>query len=373
MATKRRGSGLADQVADRFVSHDVNLMRLEASQRRAMLRALQQLERELEKDIRRLARGEETFTLLRSRALLSTVRKTIDTAYGRIETRHRALLKDLGSYESAAAARVVNRAIGAPLLSVGISETVVASMLDDNVVKGAPLKSFWKQQSESLFNNFAREMRAGIFAGETPQQLIQRVRGTRANNFNDGVMRTTRRGAEVVVRTASQSILNDARMEVYQENAGVLEGVQAQVTFDDRTTDICMARSGFAWDFEGHPLSGTETDEPFPGPPPWHPNCRSTLIPIVKSLDKLVGDKTLKAAVKKELARLPKGKQESIDGAIAGELTYEQWLETKSDAFQKDVLGPGRYGLWKNDQISLRDLIDQRGNPLTLDELKELD
>lgn len=369
----RKTPALADRLADRFISHDVNLHRLEASQRRAMLRALTQLEGELEKAIRRLARGEETFTLLRSRALLKTVRATIDTAYDKIHDKHRGMLKELGTYETEAAARVVNRSIGVELLSVGVSEKVIDSMLDDNVVKGTPLKSFWNQQSEALFNNFAREMRAGIFAGETPQQLIQRVRGTKANNFKDGIMRTSRAGAEVVVRTASQSILNDARMEMYQENADVLEGVQAQVVFDERTTDICIARSGFAWDLEGNPLPGTDTDEQFPGPPPWHPNCRSTLIPVVRDLASLVSDQQVQRSVRKELAKLPKSTQASMDGQIAGDLTYEQWLGTKSEAFQKEVLGPGRFALWQKDQISLRDLIDQRGNPLTLDQLKELD
>lgn len=364
---------LADQLADRFVAHDINLMRLQASQRRTMVRALTQLERELERNIRRYAGVQDTVTRLRSRALLTTVRQTIKTAYDKIEVKHEAMLKDLGAYEATAAGRLVNRAVGANLMAVGIDDKVLDSMLDEKVVKGTPLKSFWNQQSETTFNNFAREMRAGIFAGETPQQLIQRVRGTKAQGFRDGIMQTSRRGAEVVTRTAAQSILNDARMETYRENADVIDGVQAQVVFDDRTTEICMARSGFAWDLDGNPLPGTETDEPFPGPPPWHPNCRSTLIPVVKSLADLIDNKQVRQSVKRELGRLPKSTQASMNGQIAGDLTYEQWLETKSVAFQKEVLGEGRYALWQKEQISLRDLIDQRGNPLTLAQLRELD
>jgi hypothetical protein len=37
-------------------------------------------------------------------------------------------------------------------------------------------------------------MRQGIFAGETKDQLIQRVRGTKAHNFEDGIMAISRRG-----------------------------------------------------------------------------------------------------------------------------------------------------------------------------------
>jgi hypothetical protein len=62
-----------------------------------------------------------------------------------------------------------------------------------------------------------------------------------------------------------------------------------------------------------------------------------------------------------------------MDGLVAQALTYEDWLKTKSEAFQKEVLGPGKWELWQKGQIRLRDLIDQRGRPLTLEELKQLE
>jgi hypothetical protein len=62
-----------------------------------------------------------------------------------------------------------------------------------------------------------------------------------------------------------------------------------------------------------------------------------------------------------------------MDGQVAQALTYEGWLKTKSGAFQKEVLGPGKWQLWQDGQIGLKDLIDQRGRPLTLEELKQLE
>lgn len=364
---------LADRVADRFIGHDVNLQRLQASQRIQMLRALKTLERKLEEKIRTHTRGEETFTLRRNRALLREATQVIGTAYAGITEQHRALLTDMGTYELRAVAQVVNRQVGVSLMSVGVPEDVITSMLKDNTIFGAPLDSYWEQQSVTVRNKFATEMRAGIFAGETNDQLIQRVRGTRAGNFKDGMMRSARHGAEAVVRTAAQSVLNDARMELYRANADVIDGVQALTVLDDRTTDICIARSGFAWDLDGNPFPGTDTDEDFPGPPPWHPNCRTTLIPIVKSIGDLAKDTTLDAKVEREIEKIPTATQASMDGAVSGDLTYEQWLETKSETFQKEVLGPGRYELWSEGKISLRDLIDQRGNPLTLTQLRAIE
>jgi hypothetical protein len=62
-----------------------------------------------------------------------------------------------------------------------------------------------------------------------------------------------------------------------------------------------------------------------------------------------------------------------MDGQVPKALIYEEWLTAKSAAFQEEVLGPGKYRIWKADDINLRDLIDQRGRPLILKELKQLD
>ncbi len=362
-------TAVVDKLAHKFTGHDVNLQRLQATHRNKIFKSLRKLEIEL---VAKIADStKETLTVQRNRALLKETRRTIETKYAGIEEEHRTMLKDLGKYELEATAKIVNKQYGVNLMAVGVSEAVIDSMLEANTVFGAPLTSFWEQQSLSLQNKFATEMRAGIYAGETNDQLIQRVRGTKAGGFKDGIMESSRHGAEVVVRTSAQSILNDARMEVFKANEDVIDGVQAQVTLDLATTDICMARSGFAWDLEGNPFPDTDTDEDFPGPPPWHPNCRSSLIPIVKSLGTLLDDPKLDKHLEKELENIPEATQSSMHGQVAGNLTYEDWLSAQSKEDQLEALGPGKYELWKSDKISLRDLIDQRGRPLSLKELRK--
>lgn len=148
--------------------------------------------------------------------------------------------------------------------------------------------------------------------------------------------------------------------------------MQLQGVLDDKTSAICMARSGFAWDLDGNPLPETDTNEPFPGPPPYHPNCRSTLVPVVKGLDDLIEDPKVAARVRKAVQALPESTQASMDGKVASSLTYEDWLKRKNETFQQEVLGPGKYKLWKAGRIDLRDLIDQQGNPLTVAQLRGL-
>ena len=44
---------------------------------------------------------------------------------------------------------------------------------------------------------------------------------------------------------------------------------------------------------------------------------------------------------------IKRGMQASMTGQVAGELTYETWLKTKSVSIQKEVLGDGvgNYGM----------------------------
>jgi SPP1 gp7 family putative phage head morphogenesis protein len=363
----------ADVVADRFAFHEVNLARLEAGHQQRLLQALRKLEADLVKQIERAGADGRSFTVTRSKALLAETRSVIQSHYQGVYELHRDQLIDLGLYEAKESSQLVNRRLGVRLLAVGVPESVIESMLKDNIVLGVPLKSFWERQAGGLQEAFTRELRSAVFAGETTNQVIRRVRGTAAAKYKDGIMETSRRGADAVVRTSAQSILNDARMKVYQANKDVIEGVQAQVTLDNRTSAICMARSGFAWDLDGKPLPGTETDEDFPGPPPWHPNCRSTLIPIMRSIGEIVEDPDVDRKVREVAEDVPRATQSSMDGQVAQTLTYEDWLKTKSEAFQKEVLGPGKWELWQKGEIGLKDLTDQRGRSLTLEQLKAMD
>ena len=362
---------VADDIADRFIQHDVNLLRLQAHQRVVILKELQALEASLITAIQE--HSAQTFTKARQQALLKQVRETIATSYGTIAAEHTDQLQAMAAHESQVAGKFVNQAISATVMAVGVPDAVIKSLTSDSTILGAPVRKIWEGEAGKAYPAFVSAMRQGILAGETTDQLVRRVRGTAANRFKDGILQARKSTVDMLVRTSAASVLNDARLETFKNNDDVLDGYQALVTLDDRTSSICQARSGFAWDFEGHPIPGTPTNEDFPGPPPWHPSCRTTLLPVLKSYGDMLDDPALDEQVQTELDKLPPETQSSMDGQVAGKLTYEQWLKTKSAAFQQQTLGPGKYALWKEGKISLRDLIDQRGRPLTLGQLKQLD
>ena len=153
-------------------------------------------------------------------------------------------------------------------------------------------------------------------------------------------------------------------------NKDLIEGVQVLVTMDNRTSHICIARSMMAWKLTGEPIEATGATGKFPGPPPYHYNCRSTLIPYLRPLTDFIKSKKLSDAQKDRINQIwNEDTQSSMDGPVSSKLNYEQWLKTKPVDFQKDVLGPGRWKLWSEGKLNASDLIDQSGNSISLKDL----
>lgn len=367
--------GLADFIADRFVGHHVNLLQLAEGEREIIFRMLGQLQTEL---LGRMDRqiplpGFATFNQRKTQALFTLTDKLIQQRYGQIAREHQSTLIDLAEFEGERTRKLINSQVGVSLLSVGAPISTLKALANDDLVEGRPAKEWWSQQGDNLRGRFQQTIRQGVFAGETLDQLKQRVRGTKARNFQDGIMALTGRQAEALIRTSVQSVANAARHETFKANDDVLGGFQALVTLDNRTSELCMGRSGYAWDLDGNPLT-PETKESFPGPPPWHFNCRTVLVPVLKSWEHLQkdaqGDENLGKKLDRVEERADPGTQASMDGQVAADLAYDDWLKAKPEDVQIEILGRGRWQLWRRNLIDLADLTDQRGRPVTLDELK---
>jgi hypothetical protein len=115
---------------------------------------------------------------------------------------------------------------------------------------------------------------------------------------------------------------------------------------------ICIAYSNAEWDLEGNPINGTTL--PFNGGPPRHFNCRSLLVGISKNA-------TL---------RNRQGNRASDEGPIDRKISFDDFLKRKSNAYVDEMLGKGRADLWRSGSITLKDLVNGQGRPLTLKELQ---
>jgi hypothetical protein len=90
-------------------------------------------------------------------------------------------------------------------------------------------------------------------------------------------------------------------------------------------------------------------------------NCRCTTTPVLKSWRELGVN----------LKEAPDGTRASMDGQISETDNYASWLEKQSAAIQDEALGKTRGALFRRGELSFDRFTDQRGNQLTLDQLRE--
>jgi hypothetical protein len=364
-------ANVKDDIIDGFVAHDIDLLRFSAGERREALKVLRQMQKDLLELVGRLEEtASETVRMNRLKRMEVLVADIIRTSYKELRGLNRNATKGVAKIQDVKVKEIINGAIGVDIATLTVPATLLKSTTDAAIVIGAPAAEYWGRMAAATKNKFMDEMRLGVLAGENLGTLKRRIRGTRERNFKDGLLTEKRKGeAEALIRTSVQSTAQHARLEVLKQNQRVLRGWQASATLDEKTSDICIARSGGAWDFNGNPLPDSPVQEPSPGPPPWHFNCRTQVVSVLKDIEGI--KKNLSATQKKRLRQLSRGTQQSIDGSVAGDLNFSQWLERQSEARQRRILGPGRLELWKSGDINLTQLIDQRGRPLTLNELRQ--
>ena len=298
--------------------------------------------------------------------LMVEVAKEIRDSYRNTSQGHNLSLRQLARLEGAFTRSMVNSEVGAEIFRA-VSDERLSALADDAIIEGAPAVDWWKRQEEGTRNRFHDEMRKGLLLGESNSDLIRRVGGRRERQFRDGIMQTSINAAERLIRTSFQSVAQNSREAVYKKNDDVVRGIQALATLDTRTSLICIARSGASWDLNtGKPLPESPRQESYPGPSPWHWRCRTQMLSVLKPFSDIIGERGKQLD---DALRANPGTQASMDGQVAGRQTFEQVAKGWGEKRLVESLGRGRYELWKDGKISFTDLVDQKGRPLTIEEL----
>ncbi len=377
------GKNANQRFAERLIGQSVQLDRFAAAEQRKVRGTLIQLREELVEKLRKMELegvSRETFKRARAEKLLDQTRATIGESYAAMSKGLNGTLKDVAEVRSNGVMQVAGS-----VLTTSLTPQDLRSIVKDLVVDGNPAKEWWKRQSAGLQMNYAREVRVGLAAGETTGDIVRRVRGRDTGQrvvvevggkqrvmpkFAGGVMDLPTRQAEALVRTSVQAVSNDVLQETYKANSEVLAGQQLMATLDDRTCPECGGYDGGVWNIEtGEPTEDSPVQEPYPGPAPFHYQCRCVWVPVTKSWSQLIKEAGGKPPA--DLEEVPEMTRASMDGQVAGKMTYDEWLQNQPEAVQKDVLGPGKFQLWQDGKIkSVGQLTNQDGNILTLKELQ---
>lgn len=246
-------------------------------------------------------------------------------------------------------AQTINKSLGFELDLVIPNPRSVARVIKTTSFAGLKLDDWFDTLSRSTQRNVMAAVNQGVVQGETTDQIIRRVRGTKQFNYTDGVFETTRRQAETIVRSTVNHATNQSRLEFFKENEDIIKGLKWVSTLDSRTSSTCAALDGKVFPVDKGPR------------PPAHPNCRSTMTAVLVDAEEL------------GIKKIPEGKRASIDGQVPASTTYGDWLKRQSVDVQETVLGVTRAKLFRAGKLPIERFVGADLQPLTLKELRTLE
>lgn len=361
-----------DIIADEFITRQISLLRFAAGQRGQVLEILRRMEEELTEVLFYSGR-KLTDTGREDRArLLRQCTALIEQYYSEAAAHLGNELAGLGRVEAVAVAASLSAAFRGAVIPSLPTEGYLRRLVDNTLIQGAPSAAWWKRQAGSTAFRFANEVRQGLAQAETNDAIIRRIRGRasgytmiegkRVYKYVGGIMDTERRNIAALVQTSVQSVANAARRDTMLENGDIIKGVRHISTLDSHTTTICVGYSGAAWSIPGYkPIAPNNKD--YNGGTPRHWNCRSVEIPITKTFKEMGID--LPEFDPSTTTRSANG------GPVAADMSFGAYLKNKPDTFVNDLLGAGRADLWRAGKITLPQLLDQSGRPLSLKELRK--
>ena len=193
-------------------------------------------------------------------------------------------------------------------------------------------------------------IRTGIVTGQTTEQIVSSISGK-----GGAIDSTVKNNIRTMVRTSTNHVSNIARLKTMSDNDDIVIGYELVVTFDGRTSQICRSY--------GQADKVYKPTDKFRPVPPFHPNCRTSMVAVLDERYRIDNSDATKASKGDE------GGQQ-----IAADETYYSWLKKQSKAFQDDALGPTRGQLMRNGGLTSKQFgalnVDQLFRPLNLKEMK---
>lgn len=349
---------MADPLITVASRHAAHLERLKTSNVQEFERFLRQMQR----GIRERLAGEEITEWTRSRLQqqMAAVRALLQADYAEYEQVWRRQIRDLTFYEADFEQRALSQATQGVQFTLPsetqLIEAVYAAPLSvEGPDGGKLLEGFFRDTTDQDITRIENSIRMAYAQGQTTNDLLRTIRGTRANNFKDGLMAKNGRSAEMMTRTALQHAANQSRQQVWRDNRDIISEVRWVSTLDNRTTTICRTLDGQTFPIDKGPR------------PPAHPGCRSTTTAVLQERFR---------ALERGRTRRERGPDGDVD-YIPAKTTYYEWLRKQPAQFQDSVIGPKRGKLLRQGGLSSKRFselqLHRNFEPATLEEIRRLE
>jgi len=337
-------------IADRAIRHALYLERYKTQVANDILAEFNKtLEPELLAKIEKSLRTV-TMSSKKLQSLFKDNGDLVRAEYLVMESKMYGQLRDFAKVESSWLIKTMQNFMPIAYDFVSPNANMLKALVTQQPMEGALVKEWFGKLARDTAFNVNRTIQNGMIEGQGIADIVRRIKGTRAAQYTDGILNTSRHNLNSVVRTATSNVSHAARDEVYAANTDVVKGVEILATLDTRTCLECMNLDGKVYQVD----EGRR--------PPFHYSCRCTTAPVLKSWKELGID----------AKELPAGTRASMNGQVPATQTYPAWLKKQTADVQNEALGVGRAKMFRSGQLKLNDFIDRRNKPLTLKELEKL-
>lgn len=356
-----------EEIRDALVRHQIGLLRVSGSIRNRLLELLARTEPDLkEKIARRLQtireRGQDfgPATTERLNQMEKEIAILLAPTYKEAAKLVKQEMLDLGLHEVQYASLTIQNALPVIVATNIPTKEQLRSVILSRPMQGLLLKEWTDQWTAGDRNRIMDQITVGIVQGETNQQIQRRIFGTTVFQGRDGAREITRRGADVLTRTVTNAVANNARQNLFKQNKQLIASEVYVATLDSRTTAVCRGFDGKKFPVNKGPI------------PPLHIRCRSTRVPAIDA--GFIGSRPAVRASRRDLDGLSgaarRKKVRELTGQVPAAQTYGEFLRNQTKGFQEDVLGVAKAKLFRDGKLPLDRFVDARGKELTVDQLR---
>ncbi|AUR90844.1 hypothetical protein NVP1151O_03 [Vibrio phage 1.151.O._10N.222.46.B1] len=229
----------------------------------------------------------------------------------------------------------------------------------------APFDKFATANVNSVMDTIITQIAAGFSKKETVPELIARVKAVTNGMLKNHI--------ETLVRTGVSFYAQQARNAMRDENLDIIEREVPVVTFDNRTSLICMSIS------DRYPEGWKAGESPI-GYPPYHYNCRTVIIfwtggdfEWEGTRASVGGSHSKEAFEAAEDGKLSFNKRKDKDyfnpTPIPAKTPFTKWLKSQPYWYIKQQLGTKRAEMFIKGDLQLARLTDKDLKPLSLEQL----
>ena len=330
-----------------------------------------------------------------NKAPIKSQMRTLDKMVKQIETERKKgfdaaekILFDLGSEVVKKGGKVVKNVAEerGKHFKKELSDKQIEEILRYHPVDGKSIAQWFEKVRTDDLNRITQTVQRASVEGMSVSKVVKAIRGTKENDYKDGVLETTRESARMMARTVINGVASNSMLETCAENADVIDGIKFIATLDAKTCPFCGSYDGKIWKPDEAALVKR---------PPLHPNCRCTVIPYIDMGEELEGNRPAANADFDKLAEEEYNRRAKENGwerrysdlspstrlkyyyeaqrryeketgkpaysQVKGNTTFQEYFEGQPESFKRSWLGPRRYELYQQGQYDPLKL----GNPDT--------